>query len=74
MSEYEKPPKILIPNDFKKPTIMVPDDVSVEASGLLTSVNVGDAMATDENGILSLSNNAPFIISLGCKHHYLDCD
>ena len=65
LAEYEKPPKILIPNDFKKPTIMGPDDVLVEASGLLTSVNIGDAMATDENGILSLSNNAPSSFPLG---------
>ena len=63
--EYEKPPKILIPNDFKKPTIMVPDNVSVEASGLLTPVNIGTAMATDENGILSLSSNAPSSFPLG---------
>ena len=63
--EYEKPPEILIPNDFMKPTIMVPDDVLVEASGLLTSVNIGEAMATDANGILSLSNNAPSSFPLG---------
>ena len=63
--EYEKPPEIIIPNDFTKPTIMVPDDVLIEASGLLTSVNIGNAMATDENGILSLSNNAPSSFPLG---------
>ena len=63
--EYEKPPEILIPNDFKKPTITVPDNVLVEASGLLTSVNIGNAMAIDENGILSLSNNAPSSFPLG---------
>ena len=63
--EYEKPPKILTPNDFKKPTIIVPDDVLIEASGLLTTVNIGNAMATDENGILSLSHNAPSSFPLG---------
>ena len=50
---------------LRKPTIMAPDDVLVEASGPLTSVNIGDAMATDENGILSLSNNAPSSFPLG---------
>ena len=63
--EYETPSKTLIPNDFKKPTIMVPDDVLVEATGSLTTVNIGDAMATDENGILSLSHNAPSSFPLG---------
>ena len=63
--EYEKPPKILTPNDFKKPTIIVPEDVLIEASGLLTAVNIGNAMATDENGILSLSHNAPSSFPLG---------
>ena len=55
----------ITPNDFKKPTILVPSDVLVEASGLLTSVNIGDALATDENGILSLSHNAPSSFPLG---------
>jgi hypothetical protein len=63
--EYEKPPKILTPNDFTKPTIIVPEDVLIEASGLLTTVNIGDAMATDKNGILSLSHNAPSSFPLG---------
>ena len=45
----------------------------VEASGSLTPVNIGDAMATDENGILSLwLHNAPSSFPLGIKHHYLD--
>ena len=63
--ELETQPKTLIPNDFKKPTIMVPDDVLIEASGHLTSVNIGNAMATDENGILSLTHNAPSSFPLG---------
>ena len=56
---------ISIPNDFKKPVIMVPEDVLVEATGSLTSVNIGTAMATDESGIASLSNNAPELFPLG---------
>ena len=54
-----------IPNDFQKPTIMVPEDVLVEASGPLTLINIGEAMATDESGIFSLSNNAPSSFPLG---------
>ena len=47
-----------VPNDFTKPLISVPSDVIIEATGALTPVNVGNAMASDESGILSLSNNA----------------
>ena len=36
----------------------MPSDVIIEATGALTPVNVGNAMASDESGILSLSNNA----------------
>ena len=58
-------PVMPIPNDFQKPTIMVPEDVLVEASGPLTLINIGEAMATDESGIFSLSNNAPSSFPLG---------
>jgi len=54
-----------IPNDFKKPVISVPEDMIIEAEGGLTSVNIGNAMANDESGILSLSNNAPDAFPLG---------
>ena len=37
----------------------------VEASGPLTLINIGEAMATDESGIFSLSNNAPSSFPLG---------
>ncbi|MDC0052579.1 HYR domain-containing protein, partial [Candidatus Nitrosopelagicus sp.] len=54
-----------IPNDFQKPTIMVPEDILIEASGPLTLINLGEAMATDESGIYSLTNNAPTSFPLG---------
>ena len=54
-----------IPNDFKKPVIFVPEDIIIEATSGLTFVNVGQADATDESGILSLSNNAPELFPLG---------
>ena len=58
-------PVMPVPNDFQKPKIMVPEDVLVEASGPLTLIDIGEAMATDESGILSLSNNAPSSFPLG---------
>ena len=54
-----------IPNDFQKPVILVPEDILVEATGSLTSINIGEAMATDESGIYSLTNNAPSSFPLG---------
>ena len=63
--EVDEQEIISIPNDFKKPVILVPEDVLVEATGPLTSVNIGTAMATDESGIASLSNNAPELFPLG---------
>ena len=63
--EIESEPIKLIPNDFKRPEIVVPDDVIIEASGGLTYVNIGEAVASDESGILSLSNNSPQSFSLG---------
>ena len=54
-----------IPNDFQKPTIMVPEDILIEASGPSTLINLGEAMATDESGIYSLTNNAPTSFPLG---------
>ena len=63
--EIESEPIKPIPNDFKRPEIVVPDDVIIEASGGLTYVNIGEAVASDESGILSLSNNAPEVFPLG---------
>ena len=58
-------PVIPIPNDFQKPVILVPEDILVEATGPLTSIDIGEAMATDESGIYSLTNNAPSSFPLG---------
>ena len=63
--ENELPEVIPIPNDFKKPIIYVPEDVIVEATGGLTAVNIGNAVADDESGILSLENNAGKTFPLG---------
>ena len=43
----------------------MPDDIIIEATGGLTSVDIGQATADDESGIRSLSNNAAESFPLG---------
>jgi len=52
-------------NDFKKPAITPPKDLYVEATGGLTPISLGQAIANDESGIKSLTNNAPTEFPLG---------
>lgn len=54
-----------IPGDLTKPVITPPNDLLIEATGGLTTVSVGQAMATDPSGIKSLTNNAPAQFPLG---------
>ncbi|MFN3654530.1 MAG: HYR domain-containing protein [Candidatus Nitrosotenuis sp.] len=54
-----------IANDFKKPDITPPKDLYVEATGGLTKVSIGMAIANDESGIKSLTSNAPTEFPLG---------
>ena len=54
-----------VPGDLTKPVITTPNDLLIEATGGLTPVSVGQAMATDESGIQSLTNNAPSQFPLG---------
>ena len=54
-----------IPGDLTKPIIVPPNDLIIEATGALTPVNVGQAVATDASGIKSLENNAPDKFTLG---------
>src|SRR5713226_2544231 len=58
-------PNITNPNDKTPPTITDPADMTVEATGILTSVSVGQATATDDSGIASITNNAPQKFPLG---------
>lgn len=52
--------------DKINPTIMPPSDMILEATGLTTFVNIGEAIAADsESGIKSILNNAPEEFSLG---------
>ena len=48
------PPPNPIPGDLTKPVITPPNDLFIEATGGLTPVSVGQAMATDASGIQSL--------------------
>ncbi|HEX9846575.1 MAG TPA: HYR domain-containing protein, partial [Candidatus Nitrosotenuis sp.] len=54
-----------VPNDFTKPTVLPPNDLYIEATGGLTPVSVGKAIAEDESGIKSLTHNAPAEFPLG---------
>ena len=54
-----------VPRDFVKPEIIVPKDITIEAVGSLTFVDLGNAVANDESGIYSLSNNAPESFPIG---------
>ena len=51
--------------DTTKPIISPPADLIKEATGSFTSVNLGEAMAMDENGIQLIVNNAPTLFPLG---------
>jgi len=51
--------------DTTKPIISPPANLVVEATGSLTSVELGEAIAMDENGIQLLVNNAPTLFPLG---------
>jgi len=54
-----------LPNDKTNPTISAPSDVNAEANGILSTVSIGQATATDASGISSLTNNAPGTFPLG---------
>jgi 4-hydroxy-3-methylbut-2-enyl diphosphate reductase IspH len=54
-----------IPGDLTKPLITPPNDLFIEATGGLTPISVGQAMAVDESGIQLLSSNAPAEFPLG---------
>ncbi|MGB9124498.1 MAG: HYR domain-containing protein, partial [Nitrosotalea sp.] len=53
------------PNDHTPPSITSPSDITVEATGILTPVSIGQATATDASGISSLTSNAPSKFPLG---------
>jgi sugar lactone lactonase YvrE/4-hydroxy-3-methylbut-2-enyl diphosphate reductase IspH len=52
-------------NDKTNPVITSPSDIKVEANGILSTVSIGQATATDSSGIASLVNNGPEKFPLG---------
>jgi len=54
-----------IVGDFTKPNIIPPNDITVEATAVLTPISIGQASATDESGIKSIESNAPSKFPLG---------
>lgn len=47
------------PVDKTAPTLTIPADRTVEATDVLTPVDIGSATATDDSGYASITNNAP---------------
>lgn len=60
-----RPTVTAVPGDLTKPTIHAPHDITVEAVGTLTIIDIGTATASDESGIRSIETNAPDSFSLG---------
>ncbi|NHI03944.1 hypothetical protein DYY67_1014 [Candidatus Nitrosotalea sp. TS] len=53
------------PNEKTLPQITAPSDMTVEATGILTPVSIGQATATDAVKVVSITNNAPSKFPLG---------
>ncbi|QUC65703.1 6-bladed beta-propeller [Nitrosopumilus sp. K4] len=51
--------------DKEKPDITAPPNMTVDAEGILTYVDFGEPVATDESGIKTILNNAPDGLPLG---------
>ncbi|MGI0008333.1 MAG: HYR domain-containing protein [Nitrosopumilaceae archaeon] len=65
LSETPLVPLSPLPNDKTNPVITAPSDITVEANGILSTISIGQATATDASGIASLVNNAPAKFPLG---------
>jgi len=51
--------------DLTNPILTPPRDITIEATGSYTAVDIGEAMAMDESGIQFIINNAPERFGLG---------
>ena len=51
--------------DLTNPILAPPEDITIEATGNYTTVDIGEAMAMDESGIQFIINNAPERFGLG---------
>ncbi|MCV0391738.1 MAG: 6-bladed beta-propeller [Nitrosopumilus sp.] len=68
--EYVPTPQIIedYSYDKTKPEITAPVSLTVEAEDYLTTVNLGEATATDDSGIKAIINNAPDGFSPGVSN------
>ena len=69
-SETESSEEVSVPEepvvlDTVKPTLILPADLVIEATGALTTVDVGEATAADDHGIQLVVNNSPGMFPLG---------
>ena len=64
-NEQDPIPEKPFVRDLTKPVLVAPEGITIEATGSLTPVDIGKAMAMDENGIQFLISNAPEMFSLG---------
>src|SRR5579885_3587574 len=53
------------PNEKTLPQITAPPDMTIEATGTLTPVSIGQATATDAVKVVSITNNTPSKFPLG---------
>lgn len=51
--------------DATAPVVTPPANLTVEATGMLTQVNIGTATATDAVGVVSITSNAPATFPVG---------
>ena len=59
-SYYAVPAEVRpLPEDQTKPMIIAPDSLIIDANDLITQIDIGNAIATDESGIQIIINNAP---------------
>ena len=64
-TEESTEPEQQFVHDTTKPLLQVPNDLVIESTGSFTQVDIGEAMAMDDNGIRLLINNSPESFSLG---------
>jgi len=57
--------RTVLVQDTTPPVLVVPVDVTVEATGPLTTVDIGTAAATDQVGPVTVTNNAPVGFPVG---------
>ena len=66
ISYFVEPPLMLhLPKDQIKPVIIAPPSMVVEAEDILTHIDIGEATASDDSGIMAIVNNSPEAFSVG---------